>query len=78
MRAFKYALTIVALSVCLPIAHADDIPWGLSPALNDTIFIGIGALYASKTSTTAQLNSEKLGVGTVIDFKNTLGMQASG
>jgi hypothetical protein len=70
----KYAFMVVVLSACLPLARADDIPWGLNPALNDTIFIGLGALYAAKTSTTAQLNSQKLGVGTVVDFQNTLGM----
>ena len=74
MRVFKCVLMTIVLGFCPPLARADDIPWGLNPALNDTIFIGLGTLYASKTSTTAQLNSEKLGVGTVIDFKNTLGM----
>ena len=74
MRIFQYTLTAVVLSSCLQLAHADDIPWGLNPALNDSIFFGLGTLYASKTSTTAQLNSTKLGVGTSIDFRNTLGM----
>jgi hypothetical protein len=74
MRAFKYALLVVVLGACLPLARADDIPWGLNPALNDKIFIGLGTFYAAKTSTTAQLNSQTLGVGTVVDFQNTLGM----
>jgi hypothetical protein len=43
------------------------------PALNDTIFIGLGVMYAAHTSSSAQLNSEKLGVGTVVDFSDTLG-----
>jgi hypothetical protein len=46
----------------------------LNPALNDEIFIGLGAFYAANTSTTAQLSSQTAGVGTVVDFKNTLGM----
>ena len=78
MRVFKCALMIVALTACLPLARADDIPWGLNPNLNDTIFIGLGAFYAAKTSSSAQLNSETLGVGTVVDFQNTLGMGGTG
>jgi hypothetical protein len=74
MRVFKCAVVIVALGACLPHARADDIPWGLNPNLNDKIFIGLGTFYAAKTSTTAQLNSQSLGVGTVVDFQNTLGM----
>jgi hypothetical protein len=77
MRVFKCALMIVALGACLPPARADDIPWGLNPALNDKIFIGLGTLYAAKTSSTAQLNSQTLGVGTVVDFQNTLGMSST-
>jgi hypothetical protein len=65
---------IVALGACLPLARADDIPWGMNPALNDEIFIGLGAFYAAKVNTTAQLNSQTLGVGTSVDFQNTLGM----
>ena len=74
MRVFKSALLIVVLSACLPLARADDIPWGLNPALNDTIFIGLGAFYAAKSTGTAQLNSQTAGVGAVVDLQNTLGM----
>src|SRR5438128_2598228 len=74
MRVFKCALMVVVLGAWLPLAHADDIPWGLNPNLNDTIFIGLGTFYAAKSTTTAQLNSQSLGVGTVVDFQNTLGM----
>jgi len=74
MRVFKYALMIVMITASLPIAWADDIPWGLNPNLNDKIFIGLGTFYAAKSSTTAQLNSETLGVGTSIDMQDTLGM----
>jgi hypothetical protein len=65
---------MVVLGASLPLARADDIPWGLNPALNDKIFIGLGTFYAAKTSTTAQLDSQSLGVGTVVDLQNTLGM----
>ena len=74
MRVFKCALMILVFAACLPSARADDIPWGLNPELNDTIAIRLGAFYAAKTSTTAQLNSQSLGVGTVVDFQNMLGM----
>jgi hypothetical protein len=65
---------VVVLSASLPLARADDIPWGINPALNDEIFIGLGAFYGAKVNTTAQLNSQSLGVGTSLDFQNTLGM----
>ena len=74
MRAFKCAFMVVVLGACLPLARADDIPWGLNPALNDEIFIGLGTFYAAKVNTTAQLNSQTLGVGAVVDFQNTLGI----
>ena len=73
MRLFKRAFVIVVLGVCTLLAHADDIPWGLNPNLNDKIFIGLGAFYAAKTSTTAQLSSQTLGVGTTVDFQDMLG-----
>src|SRR4249920_2724946 len=78
MRAFRYAVATVLLGVWLPLARADDIPWGLNPNLNDTIFIGLRAFYAAKASGTAQLNSETLGVGTDVDLQNTLGMSGTG
>ena len=31
MRLFKRAFVIVVLGACAPLAHADDIPWGLNP-----------------------------------------------
>ena len=60
MRAFKYAVMVVVLGASLPLARADDIPWGLNPALNDKIFMGLGVFYAAKANTTAQLNSQTL------------------
>jgi hypothetical protein len=65
---------VVVLGALLPLARADDIPWGSDPAQNDEFFIGLGAFYAAKVNTTAQLNSQTLGVGTVVDFQNTLGL----
>jgi hypothetical protein len=77
MRLFKRAFMIVMLGACLPVAHADNIPWGLNPNLNDKIFIGLGAFYGAKTSTTAQLSSQTLGAGTSVDFQNLLGLSGS-
>jgi hypothetical protein len=77
MQAFKYGVIAVVWAACLSSVRADDIPWGLNPALNDTIFIGLGALYVAKSSSSAQLNSQKLGVRTV-DFQDALGMKDTG
>ena len=77
MRLFKRAFMVAVLGACLPVAHADDIPWGLNPNLNDKIFFGLGAFYGAKTSTTAQLSSQTLGVGTSVDFQNMLGLSDS-
>jgi len=73
MRTFHYAVIGVSFGACMPLAHADDIPWGLNPALNDPVWIAIGG-YFPKTSTTMQWNSTRSGLGTSIDFQDTLGM----
>jgi len=73
MRTFHYAVIGVSFSACMPLAFADDIPWGLNPALNDPVWIAIGG-YFPKTSTTMQMNSTQLGVGTSIDLQDTLGI----
>jgi hypothetical protein len=77
MRLSKCAFMVVVLGAGSSLAHADDIPWGLNPNLNDKIFIGLGAFYGAKTSTTAQLSSQTLGVGTSVDFQNMLGLSDS-
>jgi hypothetical protein len=48
----------------------------LNPALNDAFSFELGAFYAARTTTTAQLNSTQLGAGTSIDFKDALGMSS--
>lgn len=46
------------------------------PALRDRFYVTLGAFYP-RTTTSAQLDSSRLGVGANIDFENALGMQAS-
>jgi len=54
-------------------ARAQDIP--SHPALNDRFYAGAG-IFFPKTGTSAQLTS-RTGVGTVIDFEDSLGIDAS-
>jgi hypothetical protein len=70
MQAFRVAVAAVLVGVWLPLARADDIPWGLNPALNDEFF-GLGP--STFETSTGAANSQS-GVGTVVDFQNTLGM----
>jgi hypothetical protein len=37
MQTFRFLVIAILLSVCLPLARADDIPWGLNPSLNDEL-----------------------------------------
>jgi hypothetical protein len=76
MQVFKSAVLATFVGACLPLTCSADVDWGLNHALNDTIAIELGALYASKTSNTAQLNSTKLGVGTTVNFQDMLGMNS--
>jgi hypothetical protein len=46
----------VIVAVCSPSICAADVAWGLNPSLNDTIFVGFGALYATKASGSAQIS----------------------
>jgi hypothetical protein len=73
VRALRLAVAGAALLLCLPLAHAEDaVP--IHPALHDRFYVGLGA-FVPKTSTSAQLNSSTLGVGTNIDFERALGMR---
>jgi len=74
MRILRHAILCVVYSAWLPLAWADDIPWGLNPSLNDPIFIVIGA-YFPRTDSQVQLNSTKVGLGTLVDFQSALGLQ---
>jgi hypothetical protein len=72
MRAISFAVAGATLIICLPLAHAEDaVP--IHPALHDRFYIGGGAFFP-RTSTSAQLDSTNLGLGTNIDFEQALGM----
>ena len=71
MRVSLVLLAIAALSAAAP-ASADEIP--NHPALRDRIWLGAGAFFP-QTTTSAQLDSTRSGVGTNIDFEDALGMQ---
>ena len=72
MRAIRFAVAAIMLVVCLPLAHAQDVV-PVHPALNDRFYMG-GGVFFPKTSTSAQLDSTNLGLGTNIDFEQALGM----
>ena len=72
MYAIRFAVAAATLVMCLPLAHAQDaVP--VHPALNDRFYLG-GGVFFPKTSTSAQLDSTNLGLGTNIDFEQALGM----
>jgi len=77
MQTLRFVVLALLLSACLPLARADDIPWGLNAELNDPFFFRLGTFYAARSSATAQLNSTTTGAGTSIDFQNLLGMSSS-
>jgi hypothetical protein len=72
MQAIRFAIAAAALVICLPLAHAQE-PVPIHPALHDRFYLAAGA-FLPKTSTSAQLDSTKLGLGTNIDFEQALGM----
>lgn len=74
MDALRNVLCAGALAACALPAWAQDIP--SHPALKDRFYFAAGA-FSPKTSTTAQFDSNRLGVGTDIDFEKTLGMETS-
>src|SRR5215472_15759732 len=65
-------LTLVAAIVPWGSARADDVAPN-HPALSDSFYIALG-VFVPKSSTSAQLNSTSLGVGTIVDFESGLGM----
>jgi len=75
MRTFKTWVIGIGLTTCMPLAHADSIPWGLNPALNDRVFVELGGFFP-KMSGQAQLDSTNGGVGTSVDFQSLLGMSS--
>jgi hypothetical protein len=73
MRFLGYAAIGLALVAGLSPAYAEETA-PVHPALNDRFFFGLGAFHP-KTTTSAEFDSSKLGVGTNIDFEQALGMQ---
>jgi hypothetical protein len=65
---------MIALLGCVPPALAEAVP--VHPALNDRFYFGAGAFFPT-TTTQAQLTSDRLGAGTIIDFEQSLDMQRS-
>jgi hypothetical protein len=74
MRSLDRAALGLALAACFLSAHAEDAAIPIHPALHDRFYFGVGA-FVPKTTTTAQFDSARLGVGTSIDFEQALGMQ---
>jgi hypothetical protein len=67
-------LTAIVLAGMSAQALAQEIP--SHPALQDRFYFGAGAFFP-KTSTQAQLTSNRLGVGATIDFEQSLDMENS-
>src|SRR5262252_3583689 len=72
MRALG-CLVGVVLAVSFSSASAQEGPTS-NPALNDPFWIAAGVFYP-KTTTTARLDSSRLGVGTSVDFEQALGLK---
>jgi hypothetical protein len=72
MRAIRFAVAGAMFAICMPLAHAQEAA-PIHPALHDRFYFAAGA-FVPKTSTSAQLDSSNLGVGTNIDFERALGM----
>jgi len=73
-RALLYPLAFILVAAVVPLASAradGSVP--IHPALSDPFYIALGA-FVPKSSTSAQLNSTSLGIGTNIDFERALGM----
>ncbi|MFL6579618.1 MAG: hypothetical protein ACJ8G2_02655 [Burkholderiales bacterium] len=73
MNTYRIFVIAGGLMACAPLAQAADDSAGRNPALNDKWFFELGG-YFPTSNTTAQLDSTSAGVGTIIDFKNVLGM----
>jgi len=72
---YFFALALLVLVGGAAPARAEDaVPE--HPALRDTFYFGVGAFFP-QTTTSAQLDSNRLGAGTNIDFENALGMEDS-
>jgi len=75
MTNYVKSLALILLAAAMAPAGAEDaIPD--HPALRDQFYFALGG-YFPKTTTSAQLDSNRLGAGTNIDFENALGMEDS-
>jgi len=72
MKAIRFAVAAATLVICPPLAHAQDAA-PIHPALRDRFYFAAGA-FVPRTTTSAQLDSTQLGLGTNIDFEQALGM----
>ncbi len=69
------ALVAAALLLLGGCAGIPDLPVPDNPTLNDRFFLGAGGFYA-RLSTEARLDSGALGVGAMVDFEDTLGLES--
>jgi hypothetical protein len=74
MRSFECALVGLVLGIGVSPAFADETA-PVHPVLHDRFYFGVGA-FVPRMTTTAQLDSTSLGVGTNVDFEKALGMPA--
>jgi hypothetical protein len=74
MRLLACSALLASAAVTAPAAAQETIPD--HAALRDRFYFGLGGFFP-KTTTTAQLDSTRLGTGANIDFENALGMQDS-
>jgi hypothetical protein len=74
MRSLECAVIGLALGIGVSPIRAGEAAVPIHPALHDRFYLGFGA-FVPRTTTSAQLDSTKLGVGTNIDFEQALGMQ---
>jgi hypothetical protein len=75
MRYARPLLAIALAAVAAPVAAVTgDIP--IHPALTDRFFFGIGAFFPN-TNTQVELSSNRTGIGTVVDFEESLDMERS-
>ena len=70
MRGSFKALTLAMLGTVMAPAGAAE---AVHPALNDRFYLAIGA-FRPETTTTAQLDSTRTGIGANIDLENALGI----
>jgi len=71
----EIAVIGLALGIGLSPAFAGEAAAPIHPVLHDRFYLGVGA-FVPRMTTSAQLDSTKLGVGTNIDFEQALGMPA--